>query len=255
VPRRRKLAKPPTEAEMLALREEMQRLFPCRSWQADPAGADGSVDFRCDCGAASGHYPSHADGEVALGEHLDAIDTDRRKYFTDWAHQHLPDGTTFFRYPEPEQRRSDHIADRVRRRPQPKPKWLDDFPRVGGPYRPRHLPGAQYGLANLLLYRMSLVGVVSTPIAVLADRLGLRVEQSFGESYDCEIAYFEHESDAFALVRWAPTENVEVSAYVEPGVDGRGLPQLERFLPVAGLTWADVVFPPHGAGQPMVVET
>jgi hypothetical protein len=102
---------------------------------------------------------------------------------------------------------------------------------------------------------MSLVGVVSTPIAVLADRLVLRVEASFGESHDCEIAYFEHESDAFALVQWTPTENVEISAYVGRGVDGKGLPELERFLGIAGLTWDDVIFPPPGRRELRVVET
>jgi hypothetical protein len=249
---RSKHAKPPTEAEFLAMRAEMKQLFPCKSWEADVAAADGSVEFRCHCGAASGRYPSHAEGELALGEHLDTIDAERSKYFTAWVHQRVPDAMTFFRYTDEDPRRSDHIADRVRRRP--KPVWTDDFPRVTGPHRSRHDPGPQFGLAGLLLYRLSLVGVVSTPLPVLAERFGLRVEHSFGGAHDCDIVYFEHEEDAFTLVRWAPTQNVEVSAYLPRGADGRGLPQLERFLAVAGLTWNDVVFPPAGGREPTVVE-
>lgn len=254
MPSRRKPAEPPSEAQLLALRAEMTERFGCKSWEADAPAADGTVEFRCDCGAATGRYASHAEGERILGEHLDAVHDARVTYFKDWFAEHDPDAGAFFTVAEPEQRRSDHIADRLRRQPRPKPQWIDDFPRVGGPYH--HEPGPQYGLAHLLRDRLSMVGVVSTPIAVLAERLGLRVEQSFGDSYDCEIAYFEHDSDAFTVVRWAPTQDVEVSAYVPRGEDGRGLPQLERFLAVAGLTWADVIHPRPGNRTPRpVIET
>jgi hypothetical protein len=85
----------------------------------------------------------------------------------------------------------------------------------------------------------------SVPLHVLVEQLALRVERSFGESHDCDIAYFEHEDDAFALVRWEPTQDVEVRAYVPRGADGRGVAQLERFIELAGLSHDDVVHPPR----------
>ena len=250
MPRRGESSKSPTETELLAMREEMLRLFPCKSWECDDDAPDGSVEFRCQCGQRSGSYPSYEAGAAALGEHLDEVDAAREKHFTDWVHARVPDAMTFFHYSEPERRRSDTIADRVRRRPGPEPAWRDDFPRVGGPHRWPEDAGPQYGLALLLRHRMSMVGVVSTPILELAERLGLRLESSFGGSHDCEIAYVEHESDAFALTRWAPTQDVEISAYIPRGEDGLGLAQLERFLMFAGLTWDDVIFPRTGGRTP-----
>lgn len=236
---------PLTRADAEAVRAEVDALWPCRSWECDDAAEDGSVEFRCQCGRLTGRYPSYVEGEHALGEHLDVFDEARRAHLTRWALERMPDASIFLTMAEPGRRRADTIADRVRRRPQPKPVWPDDFPRVTGPQRSKAEPGPQFGLAHLLVYRMSLVGVLSTPLRALAEGFGLRVERSFGESYDCDIAYFEHEDDAFALVRWEPTQNVEVCAYVPRGADGMGVEQLERFLELAGLSWDDVVHPPR----------
>jgi hypothetical protein len=193
----------------------------------------------------TGRYPSYEVGSRLLGEHLDQVQEARVAFFETWVQARDPEADVLVRVQEPERRPYEHIADRIRRRPQPRPVWIDDFPRVTGPHRSKAEPGPQYGLAYLLLYRMPLVGVVSVRLPVLAEQLALRVERSFGESHDCDIVYFEHEDDAFALVRWEPTQDVEVRAYVPRGADGRGVAQLERFIELAGLSHDDVVHPPR----------
>lgn len=102
----------------------------------------------------------------------------------------------------------------------------------------------------------SLVGVVRTPLAELADQLGLRIEQSFNEEYDCEFAYLETDHDTYTLTHWAPSEDVEVWAAVrsenEPGtVDFPvGTAEFRRFLDLVDVAPDDIVIPRGLGSQP-----
>lgn len=75
-----------------------------------------------------------------------------------------------------------------------------------------------------------------------------RLERSFNERHDCEFAYVETDEDAYTLVSWDPSADVEVWASLRPDDHGtRNLPagsnEFRRFLRVAELTRNDVIIP------------
>lgn len=106
----------------------------------------------------------------------------------------------------------------------------------------------QYGGIQALLSWHVLAGAVSTPLPVLADRLGLRLERSFNERHGCQFAYLEIGDDAYTLVSWDPSTDVEV--WASPQDDRRGTESLPagssefgRFLRFAELSPGDVIIP------------
>ena len=101
----------------------------------------------------------------------------------------------------------------------------------------------------MLLSWQALSGVVATPLPVIAQRLGIRVERSFNEQHGCRFAYLETDEDAYTVVSWDETAGVEIWASLRPNDHGSlGLPagsaEFRRFLQLAEVSPADVVLPP-----------
>lgn len=126
----------------------------------------------------------------------------------------------------------------------------DPAPRQFGPRvrRDEKQDHSQYGLVTVALSRSYLAGVVRGPLAPIAERLNLRLEHSFNEAYDCNVAFFETMQDAFTLVEWEPGRSayVEVWAHVDPqSVQPAryGQPEFQRFIALAQIESADVVTP------------
>ena len=122
-------------------------------------------------------------------------------------------------------------------------------PRDGGPQPRPGEPLSQYGAVQALLSWQVLAGAVRLPFAQLAARLDLRVERSFNERYDCAFAYLETDRDAFTLVSWLPSADVEVWAVLNgkarpSSVDlPAGAAEFRRFLELAAVASEDVVIP------------
>ncbi|HEV7188761.1 MAG TPA: hypothetical protein VGN28_12775 [Blastococcus sp.] len=121
-------------------------------------------------------------------------------------------------------------------------------PRDGGPLSKAGERSSRYGAVEVLLSWQALSGVVSTPLPVIAERLGLQIEHSFNEQHGCDFAYLETNEDAYTLVSWDPSPDVEVWAALRPNDHGSGdLPagraEFRRFLQLAALPVSDVVVP------------
>jgi hypothetical protein len=222
-------------ATLEELRSHLHLSFPMHSWNAEEPAPDGAIMFACGCGLVSGPFPSARAGEAALETEGLAAAEGWRDYLRSWAERHrdlAPEGSKFFMLvgcgPDPEDG--------------PQHVWReDDFPRRGV-WRQGDRP--QRGLAELALSRQGLLLVLNLPMATVADTLGLRVERSFGEVCDCDIAYLETEKDAFTLVHWDDSDYLEIHGHVVPvGADYGGSAERERFLTLAGLSWEVVHFP------------
>jgi hypothetical protein len=124
----------------------------------------------------------------------------------------------------------------------------DPAPRQFGPRvrRDEKQDHSQYGLVTIALSRSYLAGVVRGPLAPIAERLNLRLEQSFNEAFDCNVAYLETMQDAFTLVEWEPDRSVgvEVWAHVDPqsAQPARyAQPEFNRFIALAQIEPGDVL--------------
>ncbi len=204
---------PATAAELATY---LKRRFACQSWTVEDARPDGSVLFRCECGAATGWYPSDEDGVQALDAHAGGGEVVREAFLIDWYARH-PSAQ-----PAPDQPAAAN----------------DGSSRSDGRPVPR-------GLIEVVLSRQQRIAALDVSLPALTGRLGLRLERSFKDSFECDVACFETNGDEFTLVHWQSSDAVEVYATMQPGEQRVGPRPLEQFLELAKLTWADVRYPPR----------
>jgi hypothetical protein len=203
---------PATAAELAGY---LERRFPCQSWTVEDARPDGSVFFRCQCAGATGWYPSDEAGVQALDAHSGGGEAAREAFVIDW----------FARHP-------------AARPAQDQPAAASEKARSDGSPVPR-------GLIEVVLSRQQLIAALDASLPALTGRLGLRLERSWGDRFECDVACLETSEDEFTLVHWESSDAVEVYATIEPGEPRADPGPLERFLEVAELTWNEVRYPPR----------
>jgi hypothetical protein len=125
-----------------------------------------------------------------------------------------------------------------------------DFPRAGR--RPSPVAAGeprQFGLDQVATSRLPIIGVVALPITELAVRLGLRTDRLSDGQFDCDVAYFEVDDDAYFLRQWTVEVVTEVYGYVVADSEGSfaGRPEMRRFMTLAGLVDKQVLLLPPAA--------
>jgi hypothetical protein len=224
---------PQTWTDALAFQK---RLYSCSSWSRLGSAPDGteSPDDKgrvwavCGCGLLTGWHNSPAAAERALDAHLDGVGVAARGWMEGWITRH-PDAAR-----EPDGLAESNAVSGTA------PRWAGPCTRVGQTL-------SQYGGVEAILSRQSLAGAFSLSIEHLAQRLSLRVEQSFTELHDCAYVYFETDEDCFMLLNWDQAANVTLYAHIanpsERGGDSRAIPELVRFIALAGIEADKLVFP------------